>query len=137
MELEEYLKAYTLEGLVFIQDESGAFEEFAEAVSQEHKNAGVGKAVGRAAFRDFDLQQIQEIARQQRENILKLYKPYFDRYTCLYCIGECFNENNPQTPRIYNSLVDKFYDDTTGEWIKADRTENAILIYIKEDKNHG
>lgn len=129
-ELEEYLIAFILEGLVFQQDETGAFDEFVAAVNQENKK-GIGKEIGRAAFKFFDLQQVQEIARRHREKILELYKPYFDRFTCLYCIGECFNENNPQTPKIYNSLVDKFYNEATGEWIKQERTENAVLIYIR------
>lgn len=129
-ELSEYLKAYSLEGLKVIQDNNG--EKFAEAVNRIYLDTGIGKRVGKAAFKDFDLEQVKQLAEELRLRIYnEAWVPYFQKYTCLYLTEECLAEENPQTPRIYNSLVDKFWNVSTGEWIAEATKEPALLMYIQ------
>lgn len=135
-ELSDFLKAYSLEELTLAKDEHGYFDKFAEDVNRIFETAGFGKRVGKAAFKDFDLEQVKRLAEELRTRIYnEAWTPYFHRHTCLYATAECFAENNPQTPKIYNSLVDKFWNDGTGEWTKNEEpAAPALLIYIQSDK---
>ena len=129
-ELSEYLKAYSLEGLKVIQDNNS--EKFAEAVNRIYLDTGIGKRVGKAVFKDFDLEQVKQLAEELRLRIYnEAWVPYFQKYTCLYLTEECLAEENPQTPRIYNSLVDKFWNVSTGEWIAETTREPVLLMYIQ------
>lgn len=129
-ELSEYLKAYSLEGLKVIQDNN--LERFTEAVDRIYIDTGIGKRVGKAAFKDFDLEQVKQLAEELRSKVYEqAWVPYFQRYTCLYLTEECLSEENPQTPRVYNSLVDKFFNVSTGEWITETTREPAILMYVQ------
>lgn len=133
-ELSEYLKAYSLEDLRVATDNSVGFKEFADTVNQIFKEGDIGCRVGKAAFQEFDLEQVKQLAEELKNRIYnEAYVPYFHKHTCLYTTQECFSEVNPLIPRIYNSLVDKFFDEETGTW-KEDETakESAILIYIQE-----
>ena len=52
---------------------------------------------------------------------------------CLYTWGQCYAEESTATPLIYNDLVDKFWDEATGEWIDREKPPGAaILIFISE-----
>lgn len=134
-ELSEYLKAYSLEQLIVKKDGSGHFEELMETVNRIFSESGIGKQVGRAAFRDFDLEQVKRLAEDLRSRIYdEAWVPYFQKYTCVYATGECFAEDNPQSPRIYNSLVDKFWSEAAGEWIADEAAKApAVLIYVQSN----
>lgn len=128
-ELSEYLKAYSLDGLKVVQDNN--LEGFTEVVNRIYIDTGMGKRVGKAAFKDFDLEQVKQLAEELRSNVYEqAWVPYFQRYTCLYLTEECLADKNPQAPRIYNSLVDKFFNVSTGEWITETTREQATLMYI-------
>lgn len=134
-ELSDFLKAYSLEQLTLTQDKHGYFEKFVEDVNRIFITSDFGKRAGKAAFKDFDLEQIKHLAEELRTKIYtEAWTPYFHRHDCLYATAECFAEDNPQTPRIYNSLVDKFWNEGTGEWIEEKQTAPALLIYIQGDK---
>lgn len=140
-EISKYLIAYCLEELQFIPDTNGWLEEFASAVNRIFKDSGMGRKVGRAAFLDFDIEKIKQIAEELRIRIYsEAWEPYFQKHICLYATEECFSENNPQIPRIYNSLVDKFWNDNTGEWNSGiESGKPAVLIYIQgkgKEKQH-
>lgn len=131
-ELEAYLTAHSLEDLKVRQDKN--LDEFSQAVDKVYKDSGISIKVGKAAFRDFDLERVKQLAEQLRAKVYEeAWKPYMQKYICLYATAECFSPENPQTPRIYNSLVDKFYHEESGEWI-ADNTATtpAFLIYIQD-----
>ena len=131
-ELSEYLKACSLEGLKVIQDNN--LNEFTEAVNRIYKDASIGKRVGKAAFKDFDLEQVKQLAEELRIRIYnEAWVPYFQRYICLYLTEECLADKNPQPPRVYNSLVDKFFNVSTGEWIAEVNREPAALMYVQRD----
>lgn len=133
-ELSEYLKAYSLERLQLTG--SDHFEEFAESVNQIFRNTDMGKRVGKAAFKEFDIAQVTQIAEELRIKVFKeAYVPYFQKHICLYAAPECFSENNPHIPRIYNSLVDKFWDEQNRKWISDEAAgKPAMLIFIQEGK---
>lgn len=136
--LEMYLKSYSIEGLILTEDETGSLEEFVEAVNRIFISTNMGKRVGKAAFKNFDLDQVKQLAEELRAKIYReAWVPYFQKHTCLYLTEECFAEDNPQQPRIYNFLVDKFWNKESGEWKSEEPAEApALLICINGGKQH-
>lgn len=117
-ELSEYLKAHSLEGLVVIRDNQG-YDEFVDTVNRIFSETDTGKQVGRAAFKEYDLEKVKHLAEDLRIRVYsEAWVPYFQKHICLYLTEECLAEENPQSPRIYNSLVDMFWDARNSEWIK-------------------
>lgn len=132
-ELEDYLRLFVLDGLQIRDDDEG--QRIVAEINQAFKEAQIGSRVGRAAFREFDLEKIKRIAEEHRQRVAGIYKAYFDRHTCLYAAGPSWDPDNPQPPLIYNDLVDKFWSEETGEWITREKPPgDAILIFIKGDK---
>lgn len=132
-ELEEYLRLFVLDGLQVRNDDEG--QQVIAEINQAFKEAQVGRQIGRAAFREFDLEKVKQIAREHRQRVMGIYKAYFDRHTCLYAAGPSWDPDNPQPPLIYNDIVDKFYDEAADGWITKEKpTGAAILIFIKENK---
>lgn len=131
-ELEEYLRLFILDGLRIRDDDEG--QRLIGEINQAFKEAQIGKQVGRAAFREFDLEKIKRIAQEHRQRVMGIYKAYFDRHTCLYAAGPSWDPENPQPPLIYNDIVDKFYDEAAGGWISKEKPPGAaILIFIKSE----
>ena len=131
-ELEEYLKLFILDELQIWDNEEG--QQFIDEINQAFKERQVGKRVGRAAFREFDLEKIKQIAQKHRQKVEGIYKAYFDRHTCLYAAGPSWDLDNQQPPLIYNDIVDKFYDEAAGGWISKEKPPGAaILIFIKSE----
>lgn len=132
-ELEAYLKTYSLEQLVLVKDNMGYLEKFSETVKRIYSDTGMAKRVGMAAFKDFDLEQVKLLAEELRVRIYEeAWVPYFNKHICLFTSEDCWNDDNPQQPRIYNSLVDKFWNEENGEWIKDETAKvPAVLIYMR------
>lgn len=132
-DLAEYLRIFILDGLQIRDDSEG--QQVITDINNAFKEAQIGCQIGKAAFRDFDLEEIKRIAQEHRQKVEKIYKAYFDRHTCLYAAGYSCNPDNPQPPLIYNDIVDKFYDESADRWISRDKPLGvAILIFIKENK---
>lgn len=131
-ELSEYLKTYSLEDLEL--REGDELREFVAAAERIFKTTDLGKRAGRAAFQEFDITKVKQCAEELRIRIHnEAWIPYFQKFTCLYVLPECLVPENPQTPQIYNSLVDKFWDEDIKEWISDNDVKNpAALIYFQE-----
>lgn len=134
-ELSDYLKAYSLERLQITEDEY--FQEFADTVNRIFKDAEIGKRVGRAAFKEYDIEQVEQMAEELRIRIFKeAYTPYFQRHICLYASADCFFGENPHIPRFYNTLVDKFFDGATGKWISDEAAQKTAILICIQGGNH-
>lgn len=129
VEAEAYLNVYCFSGFRILQSDSG---ELMAAIDRSIRESQIRKRVGRAVFKNFSLQELQEIAKEQRQRVQELYAEYFHRHTCLYANGPCWDEDNPRSPLIYNDLVDKFWDEGRGEWISQGKPPgDAVLIFIQ------
>ena len=137
-ELTSYLAAYSLEQLTFAQDDKEHLEEFLKDNDLAFRNCNMSRRVGHAAFKEMNLDQVKQLAEELR---IKVYEeawvPYFQKHICLYITEGCLaTESNPQTPRIYNSLVDKFWDEETKEWKRDDAAKvPALLMYVQGKEN--
>lgn len=131
-ELSDYLKTYSLEDLELAEGE--ALQEFIKTAEQIFETTDIGKQAGHAAFEEFDIEKVKQCAEALRIQIYnEAWIPYFDKFCCLYVTEECMVPDNPQTPQIYNSLVDKFWDENIKEWIRNEAAKvPAILIYFQE-----
>ena len=127
-ELSDFVSAYCFHGLIIRKCDE---PELMKEINQAFEDSGVGKAIGCAAFKNFDLEEVKRIAEETRQRVYQIWKAYFHRHTCLYAYGQCFAEDKPHTPLIYNKLVDKFWDEQTEMWIHREKPEgDAILIFI-------
>lgn len=99
----------------------------------------MGKRIGEAAFKDMNLSKIKWLANDFREQVAQeAWGSYFDKHTCLRATAECFTEEGVAVPKIYNTLMDKYWNEKTGEWEKVDCDfEPALLIYIQEGQQNG
>lgn len=131
-ELEEYLRLFVLDGLRVRNDDEG--QQVIAEINQAFKEAQIGRQVGRAAFREFDLEKIKRIAEEHRRKVEGIYKAYFDRHTCLYAAGPSWDPDNPQPPLIYNDIVDKFYNEAAGGWISKEKPPRGGNIDFRKRK---
>ena len=136
-ELADYVRACALNDLVLVRDEH--FKAFSEAVSRIWKEGNFGKRIGEAAFKNMDLEKIKLVADDFRSKVKQgAWIPYFNKHTCLRATAECFDENSSIVPKIYNTLVDEYWNENTGEWGKvACAFEPALLIYIQEKEDES
>lgn len=128
-ETESYLSIYCFSGFKIRYDDS---EELAAAIDRSIKKNQIAKRAGRAVFQNFNLDELQEIAKEQRQRVAALYAEYFNYHTYLYASKDYWEANDPQNPLIYNDLVDKFWDKKTGTWI--DREKFLGTLKDKESK---
>lgn len=135
-ELSDYLIVYSLESLAIRNDNSTAFNEFTAAVERIFSDRNIGRQVGKAAFKEFDIEKVKQCAEALRIRIHnEAWIPYFDKFDCLYVTEECLAAEDPQIPRIYNSLVDKFWDEDIKEYISDEAVKNPVfLIYFQEEQ---
>lgn len=132
-ELSEYLKAYCLSGLLVKEPK----DKLVEKINQSFIQNDIGKRVGCAAFKNFDIEEIKSVAEEWKNTVHGIWMEYFNEHICLYTYGQCYAEDNPSTPLIYNDLVDKFWDEDTGRWIDREKPPgDAILIFISGGKGN-
>ena len=132
-ELSDYMKAYALERLILTTEKKEAFKEFTDATNRIFQSTDMGKRIGKAVFKEFDLELVKRLAEVFRIQVHnEAWVPYFHKHTCLYVTDGCVSEN-PLIPRIYNSLVDKFWDEENQTWTTDEASkEPAILFYVQE-----
>lgn len=121
-----------LEGQLIKQEHS---EEMAAIFNQLYQEGDYAKRIRQALYKRYSAdearQLAEEINQKYQEGLLKL----FHQKTCLYTTAENWDPENPVTPRIYNDLVDKFWDEENGEWISENKPPGAaLLIFVTGDK---
>lgn len=78
-ELEDYLRLFILNGLQVRNDDEG--QRIIAEINQAFKEAQIGSRVGRAAFREFDLEKIKRIAEECRQRVAGIYEAYKENKT--------------------------------------------------------
>ena len=56
-------------------------QELKQQFQEELKRSGIEKELKKAAFEEYDLQKIQQIAEQHRQQVLKIWDTYFQSHT--------------------------------------------------------
>lgn len=110
-------------------------EEMAGAFNQLYEAGGYAKKIGQALYKHYSITEALQIAGEVNGKYQEALLKIFHQKTCLYTTAENWDPENPVTPRIYNDLVDKFWDEEKGEWITAEKPPgNALLLFITGDK---
>ena len=100
-----------------------------------YKNGDYAARIRKALYRDYSVEEFKHIVDDGSRKLTDEIYKYFHTKTCLYCTRDCFNNQDPKTPRIYNDLTGRFWDDEAGGWIREDLPdEKAILIFISDSK---
>lgn len=134
-ETEDYLRAVLLSGFQVLKSDGDGLVDAIERSIAENQ---IPRRAGRAVFRNFSLQELQEIAWEQRQRIQELYDAYFRRHICLYVTESSLAPDSPQPPLIYNDIVDKFWDDGAGEWTSREKPSgDAVLIFIRQKEKEA
>lgn len=108
------------------------FDNFVKSFEKIIKDLDAEHRLSEAAYERYDITEIQSIACELREAILRLYKAYVDKYTCLYAKDECWDVEKPCDPLIYNDIRNQFWDKRMG-WRDPLPGEAgpAIKIYVR------
>lgn len=140
------------EGIVIKADEAGqVLMKQIQAMLDEKRNAGAGKELGRALYKEYSLEKFLQAVEEIRVEIWNLWIPYWQQHCCLYAAPECFDENGPP-PKIYNDLTEEFLvDQERNIWEKKPEWESEKKMIItagachilaeglknKEEQNNG
>lgn len=105
--------------------------EIAELFNRIYRDGGYAKKLGRALYKHYSADEVRqlsaEINRKYKDAIIR----YFHSKTCLYTTAENWDPKNPVIPRIYNDLVDKFWNEAKGEWTTEKKPPGeALLLFI-------
>ena len=78
MELKEYVIGYCYGGLKFFQSDG---QHLLQQIRDEIKRSGIEKEISVAAFREYDLQRIQQITEKHKQQVRKIWMAYFQNHT--------------------------------------------------------
>ena len=92
------------------------------------------KKLGTAAFRDMDPEKTIRIAHDLRTAFKAKTEGYIMRQTCICASESCFARERPHPPKIYNRVLNQFWDGKLRRWRdpKEEELGNSILIVLKE-----
>lgn len=129
-ELVDFIVSYSLGGLAVYEDAD--FDVFVRAVNGLYDSGNYKQQFGQAAFRDFDIDAVKRLAEELRLRIYnEAWVPYFQAHICLFVTAECLYKDSVSVPRIYNNLVNRFFDPETGKWTEDGASEKpALLIFV-------
>lgn len=114
-------------------------DRIVEAFNGLYASGDYAHRIGQALFKRYSIVEARQLAEELNRSFQAAIEGIFEQATCLYTTAENWNPENPVIPRIYNDLVDKFYDDATKQWTdpQPGEKENALLIFIKGNKDKG
>lgn len=113
--------------------------QIAEAFNRAYADGGYARRIGQALYKRYSTRELLQLAAEFNKTFQAAVIDIFHRATCLYTTAENWDPENPVIPKIYNDLVDKFYDEEVGVWRDPEpgEREEALLIFIKGNKEKG
>ena len=117
--------------IVIKNDETGqVLIKQIQTTLDEKRNAGTGKELGRALYKEYSLEKFLQVVEEIRTAIWNLWIPYWQEHCCLYAAPECFEENG-SPPKIYNDLTKEFLvDQEQNIWEKKPEWESEQRMII-------
>lgn len=110
--------------------------EIIDAANRIYKDGEYAKKIGRAVFKRYSFQEAEKLAEEINKTFAKELITIARSKDCLYATVACWLADNPQTPKIYNDFVGKFYDEANNRWRDPEpgEKEPAILIFIQKEE---
>lgn len=87
------------------------------------------KEVSHAAFKRQDIEEIERLALELRQEIQVALHPFYLRNLCLYVTADCL-ENPGMMPALYNDVTGCIWRD--GSWQPLDDTSGGRLFFMQE-----
>lgn len=136
---QNYLKEKTIRTPDFLQGikaRNKYIDELAEIWNQLYEGGGYPKKIGNALYKNYSIAEAEALAEEVNKSFQEKALKYFHSKTCLYATAECFDLEDTKTPKIYNDLIDKFWDEETKTWREPrdDERQNALLIFVGDKK---
>lgn len=110
-----------------------------EEFNQIYTDGDYAHRIGQALYKRYSADEVRQLAEEINRSLQAALNKIFDEATCLYTTAENWDPENPVIPKIYNDLVDKFYDEEEKQWRDPQPGEkkDALLIFIKGNKERG
>jgi hypothetical protein len=88
------------------------------------------KEISQAAFKRQDIEEIEKLALELRQEILDALHPFFLKHLCLYLSSDCFDIPG-KVPDLYNDVTGCIWKD--GAWLPFDDTSSGMLFFMREE----
>ena len=88
------------------------------------------KEISQAAFKRQDIEEIEKLALELRQEILDALHPFFLKHLCLYLSSDCFDTPG-KMPDLYNDVTGCIWKD--GAWLPFDDTSSGMLFFMREE----
>lgn len=130
-EANAWLVAYVFSDITVMSSDA---EQLSAKVREYMSGFGIENRMNHALFVLSDAAALRGVADELREAVLGFYGEYLKKHTCLCAEAECFDPEKPRTPKIYNDILRKFFDERKGAWRDAlpGETDNTVMIFFKE-----
>lgn len=90
-----------------------------------------------ALYKHYSVQEAASIAEELNRKFQAALEDLFQKRTCLYTTAANWNEQNPVIPKLYNSLVDKFWDEERRAWVDKEKPPGAALLIFANGEMKG
>lgn len=89
------------------------------------------KEISQAAFKRQDIEEIEKLALELRQEILDALHPFFLKHLCLYLSSDCFDIPG-KMPDLYNDVTGCIWKD--GVWLPFDDTSSGMLFSCMKNR---
>lgn len=122
----EYTRELALSGLRL---KTSYFNDAKTYIDTAIQNTTKLKEISQAAFKRQDIEEIEKLALELRQEILDALHPFFLQHLCLYLAADCF-EIPGKMPELYNDVNGCIWKD--GAWLPFDDTSSGMLFFMRE-----
>lgn len=123
--------AYTRElSLSGIRLKASYFDDAKPYIDTVVQNTTKLKAISKAAFKHQDIDEIERLALELRQEVLDSLYPFFLQHLCLYLTVESF-ETPGRMPELYNDVNGCIWKN--GVWLPFEDTSEGLLLYMQEN----
>lgn len=116
-----YLQTVAFEQIVVLAEDA---QWFVAKFNHLYRSLRISERIYKAAYKNYDLEAVKVVACELREAVLRLYREYMVKHTCLYAKASCFDAEKPQQPLVYNDVLNKVYE---AGWRNLRPDENYVV----------
>lgn len=117
-------------------------DELIKTFDSIYEEGGYAKKIGHALYKNYSLDEVRALGDEIGKKYDEAANKFFHSKTCLYATAECFDLEDPKTPKIYNDLMGMFWEEEQKTWREPEPGElqNGLLIFVtgkKEPEKEG
>lgn len=132
-DIRRYMTAVVFDGIKLATSDYGMF---INKFNSLYEQKGYSRRIGTAAFKDLNLQAIQNIVSELRSDVCGLFNQYMDKHICLCITDANMAPESTEKPIIFNDITNAYWNYDKKEWCGfAGTLQNGVLVYLDERKN--